>query len=137
MTVGIGTNVKNATLAGIAALIDGGGGAGHIKMYSTPRPATGVAITTQTLLADIVLNNPSFGTITGGSMDLSTVGVVQDAEANASGEAIWARFEDFSGEFVLDVDVGDLASGAEIKLPNTTITIGGLVNVVSGSISVS
>lgn len=138
MTVGISTSVKNAALSGIRALIDSGPAGGRIKIYDAPRPATGVAITTQTLLADLEMASDapgSFADPVAGSMALRLP--VTDNAADATGTAVWARITDSVGNFVLDIDVGDLLSGAELKLPVTTITLGGTVNVVSGSISIS
>lgn len=138
MTVGISTSVKNAALSGIRALIDAGSGAGLIRIYNTPRPATGVAITTQTLLAELTMASDapgSFADPASGSMALRLP--VADASANATGTALWARIVDSDGNFVMDIDVGDLLSSADLKLPSTAITIGGAVNVVSGSISIS
>lgn len=138
MTVGIGTDVKNSALLGIRALIDGGAGVGLVRIYDAPRPGTGVAITTQTLLGEIELNKPSFSEPSAGSMNLLlTPNPVQEASAIAGGTALWARIVDSDGNFVMDIDVGDLASAAELKIPTTTITLGGLINVISGTISIS
>lgn len=137
MTIGISTSVKNSTLTGIRALIDASG-AGSLKIYSAPRPATGVAITTQTLLADLalVITSPgSFEDPASGVMTLRTP--VRDLSANATGTAVWARISDNAGNFVIDIDVGDLLSSAELKLPTTSITLGGEVNIISGSLQVS
>jgi hypothetical protein len=138
MTVGISTSVKNSALAGIRSLIDAGSGPGKIRLYNAPRPGTGVAITTQTLLSelDLVDTAPgSFADPSGGSMTLRLP--VQDPSANATGTAVWARLVDSDGNFVMDIDVGDLLSAAELKLPTTAITLGGVVNIVSGTISVA
>lgn len=140
MAVGISTSVKNSALQGIRALIDSGGNGfpGFIRIYNSPRPSTGAAITTQTLLAEIELKSDSPGSFSdpsNGSMALRVP--VSDTSANASGTASWARVVDNNGAFVMDFDVGDLNSSAELKLPSTTITLGGLVNVISGAIAVS
>lgn len=138
MTVGISTSVKNTFLIGLRSLIDGGPAAGLINIYNAPRPATGVAITTQTLLAQLTLIDTAPGSFedpSGASMTLRLP--VQDPSANAAGTAVWARVTDSTGAFVIDIDVGDLLSSAELKLPTTTIGLGGVVNVISGSISVA
>lgn len=135
MTVGISTAVKNSALIGIRVLIDAGSGAGKIKIYNAPRPATGVAITTQTLLAELTMQDPSFAEPASATMIMNVP--VSDSSANATGTASWARITDSNDNFVMDIDVGDLASGAELKLPTTAISLGGAVNVISGSISIS
>lgn len=135
MTVGISTAVKNSALSGIRTLIDAGSGAGKIKIYTTPRPATGVAITTQTLLAELTMQDPSFAEPASAVMTMNVP--VSDSSANATGTAVWARITDSNDNFVMDIDVGDLSSGAELKLPSTSISLGGAVNVISGSISIS
>ena len=134
MTIGVSTDVKNSALIGIRALIDGGSAAGMIRVYTSPRPATGAAITSQTLLAEIDFNDPSFQDPVSGSMamnlPLSTTGL-------AVGTAAWGRIVDSDSNFIIDIDVGDLLSSAELKLYTVAITIGGTINVVNGVISIS
>lgn len=134
MTIGVSTDVKHSALIGIRALIDGGSAAGMIRIYNNPRPATGAAITSQTLLAEIDFNDPSFQDPVSGSMamnlPISTTGL-------AVGTATWGRIVDSDSNFIIDIDVGDLLSSAELKLSTVAITIGGTINVVNGVISIS
>lgn len=134
MTVGVSTDVKNSALIGIRALIDGGADSGLIKVYDSPRPATGAAITTQILLAEIEFNDPSFADPVSATM---TMNVPLTTNGLANGTALWARITDSDDNFVMDIDVGDLASSAELKLSDEAITLGGLINVVNGTISIS
>lgn len=134
MAVGVSDDVKLSVLLSIRALIDGGVSFGRIKIYNAPRPATGAAITSQTLLANIALLDPSFQDPIANSM---TMNIPISTTGLANGTAAWARITDSAGNFILDIDVGNLASSAELKISSTSITVGGTINVVNGTISIS
>lgn len=133
MAVVIGNSAKNAMLNALRDLIDAGAGAGTIKVYTAPKPSNGAAITSQTLLAELAFSDPCAPNAAGGVLTFDPI--TGDASANASGVATWARIADSAGNFVADLDVSDNAGAGELKLTTTTITIGGTVNVTSGTVS--
>ena len=137
-------NTTNA-LAGaqadeITAAIDSGAGAGLLKIYD--ENGAGVpssvetAITTQTLLVTITLNDPSFaGFVDGGG----TADIVLDntpiPEANAVASAgatptLFGRFEDSNNNEHVQM------TESELGLNSDAIASGAAVQVASGTISI-
>lgn len=118
----------------ILAAIDGGAGAGKLRIYDGSQPAgPGTAISDQTLLAEITLNDPSF-TSSNGVLTLDVDPTIEDSSANATGTASWGRFVDSDNNAVIDGNVG--TSGASINLNTTSIVEAGPVRITSGTITV-
>jgi hypothetical protein len=118
MSISMATTLRNARLNQITAAIDAGAGAGTLKLYTGPRPASGAAITSETLLGVLTLDT-----------------ITDDTSADASGTAVWARIQDSDAAFVMDLDVGAAGSGADIELVSTTITAGQAVGIASATIT--
>jgi hypothetical protein len=133
MAIGYSTTVRNARLQAVADAINGGSGAGKLRIYSGSRPATGGTATT--LLGEITLNDPAQSGIAAGVLTLDVSPTIQDASADASGTATWARILDSADTFVCDLDVGATGSGADIELSSTSIVAGGTITVTSGTIT--
>jgi hypothetical protein len=120
----------SASAAADAAVdrIDGGAGAGLLRIYDGTQPATAdTAITTQVLLAELTFNDPAFGNASNGTATANAI--TADASANATGTASWARWVDSTGATVLDCTVG--TSGADINLNTTAIVTGAQVTITS------
>lgn len=104
------------------------GNAALLRIYDGSRPATGAAITTQVLLAELTCGTPFAAAASAGALTLGTI--TQDSSANASGTASWFRIVASNGTtFVLDGNVG--TSGSDLNLTTTTITITQPVQVSS------
>lgn len=129
MTVGMLSGLRNARLDQITAKMDAGSGAGKLRIYDGTRPATGGAATT--LLAELTLSDPSADAAAAGALTFNAI--TQDASANATGTATWARIVDSDGNVVLDCSVG--TSGADIILNTTSIVSGATVSVTSAVIT--
>jgi hypothetical protein len=56
-----------------------------------------------------------------------------DSSADATGTATWARITDSADTFVCDASVG--TSGADINLNSTSITVGGIIRITSGTLT--
>ncbi len=123
--------VRNARAQVIADALDGGAGPAKWLFYTGPQPDSGAAITTQTLLATVLLTDPC-GTVSDGVLTLSSAG---DVLAVASGVIAWARFTDSAGTLVLDADVGTLGSGAAVTIDNPQVYAGGTVRIVSATLT--
>lgn len=112
-----------ALAAEIIARIDAGSGPATIRLYTGEPPATpAVAISTQTLLGTLSCSEPA-AAAEGGTITFAAI--AQDAAADASGTAAWARVSDGDGAGVIDVDVTNAAGTGVIKLNTTTIVAGG------------
>jgi len=129
----------------ITALIDGGPAAGHCKIYDENGagiPADlSVAITTQILLADIPLNDPSFAGFVdagpGARIDLDVTPEPEDSSADNTATAtptLFARLEDSTGVEHFQFDTV-LTSGGEMNINSLAIQQGAAVKITAGSIT--
>jgi hypothetical protein len=126
------TTIRNAMLDTITTRA---GNAALLRIYDstgTGRPATGGAITTQVLLAELTCGTPFAPAASGGVLTLSAI--TQDASANATGTATWGRIVKADGtSFVLDFNVG--TSGSDLNLTTTSIVATQPVSVTSFTIT--
>lgn len=127
MAISYATAIRNSRLDVVTTAIDAGAGAALIRIYDGTRPATGAAITTQVLLAELTMGDPSFPAASAGAMSANAI--TNDASANATGTASWFRVVDSTGAFVMDGDVG--TSGSDLNLNSVSITSGVTVSVSS------
>ena len=128
-TIHLSTAVANAMLVPLRDALDGGSGPGTIAFYTTPMPATTAdAITTQKLLGTLTCTS-GVGTVSGGAITFDTI--TQDASADDSGTAQWARVVDGNGVGVIDVDVSDTTGSAFLKLNTAVIVVGGPISISS------
>lgn len=111
------------------------GASALLRIYDstgTGRPATGGAITTQVLLAELTCNATFAPAATGGVLTLNAI--TADSSANNTGTATWFRIVQSGGStHVLDGNVG--TSGSDLNLNSTSITAGGSVSVTSFTIT--
>ena len=139
MATRISTAARTAAAAAIAALADAGAGAARIRVYTGAQPASPGATPTGTLLAEFVLSDPAFDSVTGGvaSLDitpaLATTGL-------AAGTAGWWRLLDSTeaagtGLGVVDGSVTATGGGGELQLNTTTISVGLAVEITSGTLT--
>lgn len=132
MAIGLSSGLRNTRMDLIKTALDAGSGAGTIKIYSGTQPATGAALSGNTLLATITLADPSAASASGGVLTLTTPAATT---VSTSGTATWARFEDSTGAFVMDADVGAVGSSATLKLHSTTLLSGQPVYLLPATIT--
>lgn len=124
----VADDTRDAILNSVRDLIDAGAGAGTIRFYDNPQPADADdAITTQTLLAELAFADPSAPNASAGTLTFNAI--TDDASANATGTASWARIVDSNGNNIFDCNVG--TSSATIILNTTSIVAGGPVEITS------
>lgn len=127
MALGFTVAARNEILDDITTRLDAGAGPAKLQIYSGTRPTNAdTAITTQTLLAELTLSDPSFGAASSGSM---TANSIANNTAVANGTATWFRLVDSNDNAVTDGNVG--TSGSDLNLGTTSITIGLTVSVSS------
>jgi alkylated DNA nucleotide flippase Atl1 len=134
MALGYAVALREAQLNQITTRQDGGTGASLLRIYDSTgagRPATGGAITTQVLLAELTFADPSYaaaGTPTPGA--LAANAIVQDSSANNTGTATWFRVVQSDGTtHVMDGSIS--TTGSDLNLNSVSITAGGTVSVTS------
>jgi hypothetical protein len=128
MAIGYVTTLRTTRMNAIVTDIDSGAGAGTLTIYSGTRPATGGTETT--VLAVLTLSDPC-GSVTNGVLTVSAI--TDDASANATGTASWARLKDSDGNAAADMSVG--TSGADINFDSVSFVAGGNVSVTSLTIT--
>lgn len=133
MAVGMSTTLRNDRLQKIIDAVDGGSGAGVLKIYTATRPATGAAITSQTLLGTLTFSDPSAPAPSGGVLNFSSI--TSDTNADATGVAAWARIETSAGTFVMDLSVGAAGSGSDIELFDVNIVAGQTISITQARIT--
>jgi hypothetical protein len=133
MAIGYSTTVRTARLQAVADAINGGAGAGVLRFYDGTRPATGGTVTN--LLAEVTLADPVHESNSGGVLTLDFNPDLQDASANASGTATWARITDSTGTFVMDLSVTASGGGGDIELSTNVLVAGGVVLITAGTIT--
>lgn len=132
MALAYSTTIRNAMLD---AITTAAGNGALLRIYDstgTGRPATGGAITTQVLLAELTCGTPFASSAAAGLLTLSSI--TQDSSANNSGTATWFRIVKSDGTtFVLDGNVA--TSGSDLNLTTTTIVSGQPVSITSFTIT--
>jgi hypothetical protein len=116
--------VANAAADAAVALANGG----SIRIYDGSQPATAAtAVSGQTLLAELTLGNPAFGSASNGVATANSIAA--DSSANATGTAAWFRCVSSGGTGLWDGTVG--TSGADLNLSSVSLVAGGNVSVSS------
>lgn len=133
MTVTLSNAARNASLAAITGLIDAGT-AGSLLIYDGTRPAgPGTAVSTQSLLAEFTLSDPSFANVNGvGTLDVSPA--LTDTGLD-DGTATWCRFTDSSDVAVMDGKITATGGGGDIELNSTTVSTGVDVEITGGTLT--
>lgn len=134
--LGISQAAAKAMCDTLVDLVDGGAGAGTLKIYSGTRAATvDTAIGAQVLLATLTFSDPAFGNATTASPSVATANAItSDSSADATNTATWFRIADSNGTAIMDGNVG--TSGEDLNLNTTSIVTGAVVSISAGTISV-
>jgi hypothetical protein len=112
----------NAAADAVTALASGG----FLRIYDGTQPANAdTAITTQVLLAELMLGTPAFGAAVAGVATANAI--TPDAGADATGTATWFRVTDSGSAALWDGSVG--TSGCNLNLSSVSIVTGDSVAV--------
>lgn len=125
LAIAYSTTVRNNQLNQVRDGIDGGAGAGLLRIYDGSRPAT--CGTATTLLAELTFSDPCAGAASSGALTMSSI--TADSSANATGTASWFRAVDSTGTCCIDGNVG--TSGSDMNLNSTSISSGQQVSCTS------
>lgn len=129
MSVTLSVAARNAAINAIAALIDGGSGAGKIEFRSGEPPASIADADSGSLLATLALSDPAFSAASGGSATAG--GIASDLSVDTSGTVGYFRVKDSAGTAVLQGTVGLTSSGADIEFDVVAWVEGGVVAVTA------
>lgn len=126
--------VRNAMLDAINTAMNAGAGAALIRIYSGTQPANAdTALSGNTLLATLTCTDPAAPAASGGVLTFSAI--TQDASADATGTATFARIVDSTGAVVFDCDVN--TSAATLIINTTSIVTGGPVSITSFTLTIA
>lgn len=129
MTIHIATATNTDRAQAVVDNIDAGSGPGKLLIYGDTAPANAnTAITTQTLLLELVLQDPC-GTVSGSVLTFDVTPAISD-DALDTEAATFGRFVDSDGNVVLQGDVG-----SDITMTDTTLESGQTVTVVSATLT--
>lgn len=131
MIVVTSTTVRNAMLDAVETAV---GTSPVLKIISGTIPATTAETDAGTVLATISLPSDWAAAASAGSKALSGT-PLQDTSADNTGDATHWRLFDSSGTCHLQGDITATGGGGSLTLANTSLTLGGLVQVTSGTIS--
>ena len=127
-TIHLAAAARNAAADAVVDLIDGGSGAGTIKIYTGTIVATGDTAESGTLLATVTLADPAFGSASSG---VATGTDPASVNAVATGTAGWFRIEDSAGANVFDGDITVTGGGGTMTLSSVSITSGSPLDITS------
>lgn len=132
MALGLATTLRNNRLDAITAFV---GGSAILKIYAGSRPATGAAITSQTLLAQLTCNSVFASAASSGGLTLNAISPATSAAA--TGVATWFRQSKADGStFCYDGSITTVAAGTgDLRLDDTSIVLGGTVAISSASVA--
>jgi hypothetical protein len=126
----LATATRNALAQAFQVRTDIGSGAATIKLYSGTQPVdANTGLSGNTLLATFTLDDPAFGTASGGVITLATV--PRATTGAAAGTATWFRMESSDPFTICDGDVG--TASATLVLNTTTISVGVAVSITAGT----
>ncbi len=135
MAIRINTAARNAAASAVATLVDGGSSAGKLRIYTGSQPATPGTSPSGTLLLEVTLNDPSFGSPSTGVVTALQSPALSGTGA-AAGTAGWFRIVDSTeaagtGLGVVDGSVTATGGGGDCQLSTTTISVGLTVSLTS------
>jgi hypothetical protein len=129
MALSYDVSIRNAMLDAITTRA---GASALLRIYDGTRPATGAAITSQVLLAELTCNATFAPAASGAVLTLNAI--TQDSSANNTGTATWFRIVQSNGTtFVMDGSVAN--SGSDLNLTTTSITATQPVQISSFTIT--
>lgn len=135
--------LRNSLADAITAAIDAGAGAGILAIYSGTKPATvATALSGNTLLAKIPLNDPSFAAASGGAIALDVSPTIQDASADATDTATWFRvYSSADGSTISEANavmqgtVTATGGGGDIEVTSTSFVATEPITITAGTIT--
>lgn len=135
MSLTLSNAVRSAMADAAVDLLDAGSGAGKIRIYDGSRPAgPGTAVSTQTLLAEITLSDPAFGSASNGVCTIAGT-PLSDSSADATGTAAWFRALDSNNVACFDGSVTATGGGGDITLASTSVVSGTTVRITGGTVT--
>lgn len=135
MAIRYPTATRNALCDAWVDRFDAGSGAGKIRIYSGTQPASANDAASGTLLAEITLNDPAFGSASAGAATIDSDPALTDT-VDITGTAGWWRGLDSDNNTVCDGSITATGGGGDLTLASTSLTASGTVTVAGGTLTV-
>lgn len=130
----ISTAARSAAADAIAALVDGGAGAGYIQVRSGAPPTHPADANSGTLLATLPMSDPAFGAASSGVATADTI--TSDTNADASADAGHFRVFDSDDNCIMQGTAGEAGDTPNLVFDEKTIVAGGTVAITSLTLTV-
>lgn len=136
-------SLKTAVLTPVRNAIDAGADAGVIDIYSGARPTdANTAIGAQVRLGTLTFADPCSSAPGSLGVALTMGNITQDASADATGTASWARVYSYTAAgnvrtTVMDIDITTTGGGGTMQMNTTNIVAGGPILISSFVLSVA
>lgn len=122
----VGYDLATIRTPSLALIVARSGAGARLRGYDAPRPTTGSAVTTQTVLFDLACGSP-FGVVTGDTLDWADP---TPASALVTGVWTWWRVTQADGSsFVMDGDTSDFTLSGNQTQAGLPVTLTGLKTV--------
>lgn len=131
MGISLSDAARTAMVSALRDQIDAGSGPGYVEIRTGSKPATVATGATGTLLATVVLADPS-GSAATGVLTLSGLPKT-DTAADNTGTAGWFRVYDSTGAGVLDGTVSGTGGGGDMEVDNPSLVTGQTFSIVATS----
>jgi hypothetical protein len=130
MAIKFDTTTRNAEMDAVTTRV---GTSARLRVYNGTRPANvGTAISSQTMLVELICNATAFAPAASGGV--LTANAISNGTASATGTASWFRlFQSNGTTAIMDGDVS--TSGADLNLNNTSIATSQTVSVTSFTVT--
>lgn len=128
MAIRLATAAQNAAADAVVDLVDGGAGAGTLKIYTGAVGASANVDPGGTLLATVAFADPAFGAASSGVAAATDPAAVTGAAAGTAGCFI---VEDSTGANIFDGTVTATGGGGDLTLSTTTISVGVTVDITA------
>lgn len=133
MAIRLSTAARDSIGTAIKTLVDAGSGPGRIEIRTGAQPATPNTAPSGTLIATVLMDDPSFtGPVTG---VLTAAGLPNSDAADADGTAGWFRLLDSDGNAVMDGSASMAAGGGDMIIDNTSFVAGQVFSINSLTIT--
>ena len=125
----LSTNLGGTVVSALNSALNAGATGATMKIYTGTKP-TGpdTAITSQVLLGTLTCSKPA-GTVSGNTLTFGAI--TQDASADATGTATWARLADSDGTAAIDIDITATGGGGFGQMNTTAVVAGGPITAPS------
>lgn len=122
---------RSAACNAVVDLIDGGAGAGTLRIATGAAPTNTTDADSGTTLATLTFSDPAFGDASAGVATANSI--TSDTNVDNSGTAAHFRIKDSDGTVIMQGTVG--TSGSDINFNTVTFVAGGTAAITSMTVT--